>query len=396
MSTATGIPTIDCAGIAHWLFDVALPTWAAAGVDREQGGFVEQLTLAGEPDLTAPKRMRVQARQIYVYSHGAMLGWQGPALETAGVGFEFLTRHYWHKDGGWVFAVSRDGQPREARREAYEQAFGVMALAWYYRASGDRRALDWIDRSLEFLDSKLGDDVHGGYREAVPDTLPRRQNPHMHLLEALLVLHESTGRPDALIRAGKLIALFRQHFLDRSSDTLGEFFTADWQPADGVTGQLVEPGHHFEWVWLLHQYGRLSGDDCGDEAARLYRFAESHGVDEDGLSYDALRRDGTIHDDNKRLWVQTEAIKAQVARHEFAGDADAESRLAVLLQALFERYLDRGNGSWQDHLRRDGTGFARFAPASSFYHVLLALSEVLRVFGPRPLGDQAGLLETKK
>ena len=117
-------------------------------------------------------------------------------------------------------------------------------------------------------------------------------------------------------------------------------------------------------------------------------------MDRDGLSYDGLQRDGTIHDDNKRLWVQTEAIKAQVARHEFAGEAHAKDRLAVLLQALFARYLDKGNGCWQDHLRRDGTGFARFAPASSFYHVFLALSEVLRVFGPRPLGDEAGLLET--
>lgn len=384
MSTATGKPSIDCAAIAHWLFDIALPRWAEAGVDHEQGGFVEQLTLAGEPDYTTPKRMRVQARQIYVYSHGAMLGWKGPALESARAGFEFLTQHCWHEEGGWVFAVSRDGRPHEPRREAYEQAFGVMALAWYYRASGDSRALDWIDRTLGFLDTALGDEVHGGYREAVPDALPRRQNPHMHLLEALLVLHEATGRPDALSRAAKLIALFRQHFLDPKSDTLGEFYTGDWQPAEGVTGQLVEPGHHFEWVWLLHQYGRLSGDDCSDEAARLYRFAESHGVDQDGLSYDALRRDGAIHDDNKRLWVQTEAIKAQVARHEFAAEPKAPRRLAVLLEGLFAHYLDAGNGGWQDHLRRDGTGFAKFAPASSFYHVFLALSEVMRVFGSRP------------
>ena len=151
---------------------------------------MEQLTLDGEPDLTVPKRMRVQARQIYVYSHGAMLGWRGPALETARVGFDFLTRHYWHEEGGWMFAVSRDGQPLEPRREAYEQAFGVMALAWYYRASGEEQALAWVDRTLEFLDTRLGDAVYGGYREALPDSLPRRQNPHMHLLEALLVLQK--------------------------------------------------------------------------------------------------------------------------------------------------------------------------------------------------------------
>ena len=374
---------VNTTAIASWLYDHALPLWAGAGRDVDRGGFVEHLTLTGEPDFDVPKRARVQARQMYVYSHAALLGWPGPAIESACAGFEFLTEHYWDENnGGWIFSATREGDPHDGRREAYEQAFGLMGLAWYYRASGDARALGWIDRTLGFLDNSLGDPVNGGYREVVGGALPRRQNPHMHLLEALLALHEATGQPDSLPRAANLIALFRRHFLDPVTDTLGEFYTSDWQPAPGVPGQLVEPGHHFEWVWLLHQYGRLSGDDCSVEAGRLYRFAEDHGVDEDGLSYDALRRDGAIDDDNKRLWVQTEAIKAQVARHEFAKDDGAEERLAVLLGVLFARYLDTGTGSWQDHLRRDGRGFAKTAPASSFYHVFLALSEVIRVFGP--------------
>ncbi len=375
--------TIKTTAIAGWLFNVALPLWSGAGRDLECGGFVECLTLDGEPDYAPPKRARVQARQMYVYSHAALLGWQGPGLEAARAGFEFLVEHYWDGDnGGWIFSVARDGKPHDGRREAYEQAFSLMGLAWYYRASGDTRALDWIDHTLAFLDNSLGDPVNGGYREALPDTLPRRQNPHMHLLEALLALHEATGQPDALPRAANLIALFRRHFLDRDTDTLGEFYSDDWQAAAGLPGQRVEPGHHFEWVWLLHHYGRPSGDDCSGEAARLYQFAEAHGVDQDGLSYDALRRDGAIDDDNKRLWVQTEAIKAQVARHEFAQDPGAQKRLGVLLDALFEHYLDTDNGSWQDHLARDRTGFAKTAPASSFYHVFLALTEVMRVFGP--------------
>ncbi len=377
------ITAIDNAGVAEWLYDLALPLWADAGVDGEHGGFVEQLSLSGEPDYDVPKRMRVQARQMYVYSHAAMLGWPGPGVDTARVGFEFLTRHYWNdQDGGWVFAVTRDGAPQDTRREAYEQAFALFGLAWYFRASGDAAALPWIDRTLAFLDNSLGDPVHGGYREALPDVLPRRQNPHMHLLEALMVLHQATGQADALTRAAALITLFRERFFDPATDTLGEFYAANWQPAEGVTGQLVEPGHHFEWVWLLHQYGQLSGDDCSAEAARLYRFAQAHGVDSDGLTYNGLHRDGTIQDDQKRLWPQTEALKAHVARHEFAGDSQASERLASVIEAMFAGYLNTGNGTWQDHLRRDGSGIATTAPASSFYHIVLALIEVLRVFRP--------------
>ena len=56
----------------------------------------------------------------------------------------------------------------------------------------------------------------------------------------------------------------------------------------------------------------------------------------------------------------------------------ASPRLNQLLDGMFGHYLLE-NGAWQDHLRRDGSGFARDAPASSLYHIFLALTEVLRL-----------------
>jgi hypothetical protein len=52
----------------------ALPLWAGAGYDERRGGFQERLNPDGSPDLTAPRRLRVQVRQIYVYAHAAVLG----------------------------------------------------------------------------------------------------------------------------------------------------------------------------------------------------------------------------------------------------------------------------------------------------------------------------------
>ena len=40
-----------------------------------RGAFVERLTFEGAPLLAAPRRAMVQGRQIYVFSHAAMLGW---------------------------------------------------------------------------------------------------------------------------------------------------------------------------------------------------------------------------------------------------------------------------------------------------------------------------------
>ena len=385
-------PAISNDRIAGWLFEQALPLWADTGLDREAGGFVESLTFDHQPNLDLAKRTRVQARQVYVYSHAHLLGWTPPAggmsaLEAAAHGYDFLTRHYWNDaTGGFVFSVTRDGKLVDARTEAYEQAFALFASAWYYRASGEQTALDWAQRIVDWIDASLADPAHGGLRETPDGVLPRRQNPHMHYLEALLTLFEATGDKAWIERAGGIVGMFRSRFFDDETGTLGEFFTADWQPAAGTEGSLVEPGHHFEWVWLLHKYGRLSGDDIGTHAEALYRFGEAHGRDAapgqgSGLGFDAVLRDGTVHDDRKRLWVQTEALKAQVARHEHTGDEAAALHADTLIASMFDRYLALGNGSWYDHLDRAGQPFGKAAPASSFYHVFLALTEVLRVRG---------------
>ena len=387
--------TVSSDRITGWLYEQALPLWSHAGIDRDAGGFVETLTLDHRPNLDLPKRLRVQARQTYVYSHAHLLGWAPPqggptALEAAASGFDFMTRHYWHaKSGGFIFSATRAGAPGDTRIEAYEQAFALFACAWYHQASGDPGALDWARRIVDWLDTNLADPRHGGLRESLAGGLPRRQNPHMHYLEALLALHRATGERAWLDRAGRIVALFRQRFFDAGTGTLGEFFTADWQPAAGTEGQIVEPGHHFEWVWLLHEYGRLSGTDMSADAVALYRFGETRGRDRDagagaGLAFDGVLRSGAVHDGKKRLWVQTEAIKAQLARLEHDGDEAAREPLDMLTAALFDRYLCLGHGSWFDHLDRSGKPFGDNAPASSFYHVFLALTEVLRQRGDLP------------
>ena len=370
---------VDAARIHHWMFEEALPVWSTAGRDPK-GGFAERLTLDGQPAPSPFKRMRVQARQVYVYAHAALMGWPGPAVEAADDGFTFMTEKCWHPEGGFVFSVDADGEIAEPRRETYEQAFAINACAWYHRAFGGSKALDWAGRTLDFLDQRLA--AHnGGYRESLPaDQLPRRQNPHMHLLEALMALHEATGDAAPLARAKTLIELFRERFFDPATGTLGEFYGEDWSPAPGDEGTHVEPGHHFEWVWLLNKYAELSGDRWVDALAdTLYSFAIAHGVDADGLAYDAIGKGGARRQETKRLWPQNEALKAHLIMAERGADADAAARAERTVAATFAHYLNTGHGVWQDHLRPDRSGFAETAPASTLYHLFLAFSEHLRV-----------------
>ena len=380
-----GMPALE-----PWLFELVLPFWADTGRDHEHGGFVERLTLDRRPAPDDYKRVLVQARQTAVFSHAHLLGAPGWALAAAREGFRFLTTHYWDDQaGGWFHSVTRSGAPRDRRKDTYDHAFVLFAFAWYYRATGDMEALALARRTLSFLEERLADDLHGGfheYRDADGARgLPRRQNPHMHLLEAFLDLYEASGEPGWLARAGEMLQLFRGRFYDVETGTVAEFFTQDWRPAAGGDGLVREPGHHFEWVWLLLHYRRLAGDaEALEPAERLYRFALRYGFDDPAggrpaVVVDRLDPYGALLSANKRLWPQTEAIRAFLARATDLGDGADRDRAAQHLAYLFTYYLSAEPGVWREWLDRDGQEISTTIPATSLYHLFGCMADALRV-----------------
>lgn len=363
-----------------WLRNVALPLWMGAGYDPATGGFVELLTAHGAPIVDGPRRMRVQARQIYVYADAALRYGDDRARECARRAFDWATHAYWAADGGWVFSVEPDGAPVDDRREAYEQAFAIFAAAWLLRAAPDCGAELWIARTWDFLDQRLAA-PNGGYLDSLPPKLPRRQNPHMHLLEACLACHETFGDPAYLDRARGLYDLFRRHWFDAGGGYLGEYFADDWSP---IPEQRFEPGHHMEWTWLLTRLSERAGIDT-PEAAALHRTAEAHGRADDGLLIDECAPDGAASQETKRCWPQTEDIKGQLAMFERTGDEAYRDAAAGAVRRLFRDYL-RPDGTYGDRIGADGQPIAGDTPASSLYHIVLALNEFDRVCGEPP-GD---------
>jgi mannose/cellobiose epimerase-like protein (N-acyl-D-glucosamine 2-epimerase family) len=377
-----------------WLLETCLPFWAGTARDPEFGGFFSLVDGAGKPVVDAPKAALTQARQIYCFAQAHLMG-AGPwAGEAAGQAFDFLTRHMWDEAGGGGFRhkVGRDGDAQgpgaDPMKDFYDHSFVLFGLAWLFRATGDARAREWIDRTLGFMDQVLADPLHGGYHEddrKQPYPLPRRQNPHMHLLEALLALYETTGEAQWLKRAGDIIALFQSHFFDAQTGTLREFMGRDFAEAPAPAGRIREPGHHFEWTWLLLHYGRLSGDaSVRGQAERLYAFAMNQGMETDpacpALAFDEVTPEGELLTGSKLLWPQTEAVKAFAAQAEFFGDRNARALAEGHVALLFEHFLSAETGSWRNQIRRDGTVLDATAPTRILYHVMMGLVEVSRVF----------------
>jgi mannose/cellobiose epimerase-like protein (N-acyl-D-glucosamine 2-epimerase family) len=369
-----------------WIFDSALPLWSTVGRDRPGFGFVEHLTLSAEPAKVAYKRVRVQARQIYVFSHAHLLGWPG-AREVAEDGYDFLLRHAWRADGGWVRSLEQDGRVLDPTVDLYDLAFVLLALAWYGRATGLAEPIDRARRTLDWMERVMAS-PWGGFYNALPMRAePRQQNPHMHLLEALLALSATTEDDIFLKRAERLVDLFRRRLFDPKSSTLGEFFADDWSWADGAAGTRVEPGHHYEWVWLLSEYERQSRSCVEPEKSALYRFANRFGRRVGTqLVVDELDRTGFVRDASVRIWPQAEAIKAHLVMAEqqavVGRPVSAGTLIARLLNDLFERFLARDPpGTWNEHFTPNDELKGERIPSSSLYHIFMAFAELDRVVG---------------
>jgi len=382
---------------ADWLALHALPTWAAAG--QTQGGvFREALTLDGQP-VIRPRRGRVQTRQAYVYAQAGLLGWQGPWREAASRGLDVLRRDFARPDGLCRTLVSEDGAPLDETVMVYDQAFALLALATAKRAGlTDPSHEAWAVAIREGLLARPS--PHGGVPESGDQ--PYQANAHMHLLEACLAWESAGGDAGWARLSDQIVDLALTHFIDAEGGFLREFFTADWSPAPGTDGRLVEPGHQFEWVWLLTLYGRARRSPAAlDAARRLYDVGLTGVSATSGLVMDALEEDGSVRRSGSRLWPQTEWLKAALilAKDDEAGFEARETRLREARQALggLFRYLTP-EGLWRDQY--DGAsadkGFVdEPAPASSLYHIMVAFLQ-LTLSQAQPQGTDAALASTGK
>ena len=358
-----------------WLFDIALPFWADTGCDRASLDAVglgahEHLDAGGVPALPGFKRVRVQARQLVVFAQAASLGWDAGAAVARQI-YGFMVRHA--RDlpldrlpgRPWARRLTRAGDVLDPTADLYDLAFVLLALAWHARLTGSDEPLARADRLLEWLDRHMAH-PSGGYCNTLPvEPGWRQQNPHMHLLEALLALFETTRAPQYARRAASLVQLFRTRLLDGASGTLGEFFDEDWSRAPGAAGEQVEPGHQYEWVWLLAEADRLIGTDTAAERAALYGFCGRSAIEPGtGLVYDELARDGRLRRGSARLWVQTEALRA----HAVMG---CESAMVRTVDNLLGRYFAHPvAGAWTDQLDAAFEPASAAIPASSLYHIV--------------------------
>jgi mannose-6-phosphate isomerase len=258
----------------------------------------------------------------------------------------------------------------------YDQAFGLLAFNVAAAAGEARAEREHQSRELLALVLKSMKRAGPGFNTGVPASVPLQSNPHMHLFEAALsgceVCSESSLWKSL---ADDLAELALAKFIDSGTGALREFFDEQWNPAPELPGRIVEPGHQFEWAWLLLRWGGPRNTRARAAALKLIEIGEGHGL-RNGLATNSLLDDFSAHDAGARLWPQTERLKAACIAARLTGEGKYFSMAVAAAEGLL-RYLDCPvPGLWFDRIDADGKLVDEPAPASSFYHLVAAIAEI--------------------
>lgn len=366
----------------NWLTKYACPLWLEKGIDWERGGFYENLTLQGEPT-TSPRRVMVQARQIFSTHIAMQLGIipsdQGKKAIQHGI--DFILKNYSQRNGSFYHAVDEKLNPVAKPEDLYGQSFALFGLAHAFHVLKNDSYKARAKELLNYLnrERKL---PQGGFSEILSKEVQFEANPHMHLFEALLYWMEIDKDPEWKVMADEILDLCLHKFIDPEKNLLAEHFDANWKPLL-VNGQYVfEPGHHYEWVWLLGRYQKMTGKDLRDIRQKLYDVSEKHGISPGKkCAYDEVASDLTPFKKTTRFWPQCERIKAALQMGiEANTNKGAYAQTAdEALEALFKFLEVPVKGLWYDTWQESGEFTIQPAKASSLYHIIGAMADYIQL-----------------
>jgi mannobiose 2-epimerase len=391
-------PTDDATGkilqahlssVENHLNNGIIPFWFDRALDTEYGGFLTNFDGQGRELPMPEKYVNTQCRLIWWFSTlHRRFPHMAKAEAMAGQGVEFLIKYFWdEKYGGFFWKVKRDGSELDSAKIVYGESFCIYALSEYYRATGDKRALEYAGRTFDLLQKYCADTRYGGYFENVNrDWSPEADgfaggdrkglDTHMHLMESFTMLFAASGEDIHRRKLLQVVDLICEKMIDKATGCgLNQFdpgfhslpaisIKRTWngerlgeQPADPV--DTTSYGHNVELEYLMHMARKTAGADEGEYRAiyrRLLDHAVEHGIDWEygGIFRDGLRATGEPIVLEKEFWQHSEALTAFLDGYEQFHEPRYLDAFGKVWQFVQDHMIIKEVGEWRTLLDRQG------------------------------------------
>jgi mannose-6-phosphate isomerase len=353
------LSAVFCAVQQHFM-DVIVPLWQGPGWNAEMALPFEALDAQHQP--LAPQRYRAMAcaRQLFLFS--SFMGHpQVPDADVrAAALFRSLQRHFHDAEhGGWFYSIDPQGAPLDRRKDLYTHAFIVFACAHYWAKVREPLVESVLNAALNVVAQRFSDG-DGLYESVLAEDWSSLdagplQNPLMHLAEAFLATLDVREDADTLAALDNLAEAMQRRFVDIEHGVMLE------KPLDAV-GNWSEPGHQFEWFYLLESSEHLRGTPLHGSLTTAFAHAQAQGVDQaTGAVAAMLDVDGSVKDGTQRIWAQAEYLRALTLR------PGSEALLARQLNALQQHFLHPTG--WNECLDSQGKISRSDMPSTTPYHL---------------------------
>jgi mannose-6-phosphate isomerase len=366
-SRSTALPELTALfnDVQQHFLNVIVPLWQGPGWNADMALPYEALDATHQP--LPPQRYRAMAcaRQLYLFS--SLIGVVDNAEVRAAALFRSLQRHFHDAEhGGWFYSIDAQGKPLDQRKDLYTHAFILFACAHYWARCREPLVESTLNAALEVIGRRFatGDGLYEACLERDWTTLQTGplQNPLMHLAEAFLAtLAVRTDAPtqQALVA---LCTAMHHHFVDPQHGVLME------KPLAAVDN-WYEPGHQFEWYFLLESSALLRGTKLHAALDRAFAFTEQCGVTQPSGAVRAmldLQQEGRPKDSTQRIWAQAEYLRALTLR------PDSEAAVLRQLHALQQHFLHAGG--WHECRDEQGEVSRKDMPSTTPYHLATCYS----------------------
>ena len=332
-----------------------VPLWQGPGWNADMALPFEALDPEHRPLPVQRYRAMACARQLYLFSSRIE---QPGAQDRAAALFRSLQRHFHDAEhGGWFYSIDAQGKPLDRRKDLYTHAFIIFACAHYWAQVREPLVESVLNAALSVVAERFA--TQDGLYEASLDEdwsllgSGALQNPLMHLAEAFLAT--LAVREDAAVKTAlqQLTAAMQAHFIDPEHGVMLE------KPR-GAVDNWFEPGHQFEWFYLLESSDLLRGSALHQSLSRAFAYAEQCGVSNQRVLA-TLDKDGSVRDATQRIWAQAEYLRALTLR------AGSQDQVLEQLRTLQQHFLHAGG--WYECLDAQGAVSRSDMPSTTPYHL---------------------------
>jgi mannobiose 2-epimerase len=386
------------------LTNKTMPYWYDTTLDAERGGYLLADDLKGRGEATQ-KQLVTQSRMIWTFSLVHRLGWstdQRNYLNAATLGYRFLrSRLFDNQHGGYYWKTDLEGKPVNDCKFLYGQSFVVYALVEYYRASGEREALQRAFDLYAALQVHLHDRKHGGWiehterdwrplkpgdpRNEVEAVGYKSANAHLHWMEALTELYDVTRDPAIKKSLLEAVRINARHFYLREPGQSAFHRQPDWRPVTDPKSAGLSYGHNVEFAWLMIRAEEVLGRRPSWKHFYAHLdHALKYGYDhERGGLYNRGQDDLPATDTQKVWWVQAEMLAALTDALRHQPDSAFETALQQLLAFVWQYQRDPKDGVWLDTVTAAGQpkSTAKAHNWKANYHDVRALVKFIQAFG---------------